>query len=273
MKLDTLILNEAKVTFRDTSDTRNNIFYYLIKSSGQEYNEKNSIILKDASKMNSIIAFVVQKVLKGKKGKNGKFTISSKDLEKLKTMKFTINDLSPTLAKSFKIAGVVGSNKYNSKETTETPKTTKSMETKTKLTVADMNKEVKKVEVKTADYVEEIKSLITSIGGSVSNNGSPVSATWEKEDRISARDAYRMAERNVPNALLKYFESNSFDSTDEEDPYHDSEWSDFAKWTKSESYKAKKEYSDKVSRLIIGGVDTGDYSGDYAEAYIKVVFK
>ena len=34
-----------------------------------------------------------------------------------------------------------------------------------------------------------------------------------------------------------------------------------------------KEYADILSKLTVGGNDTGDYAGDWADAYIKVFFK
>lgn len=243
------LLMEAKAKLRDTKGTRDNLTVFLF---GAGLTPKTEAFLKDAGKVNSLVAFVAQNVLGKKKAKNGKFIIGDADLKKLEQLKFTVNDLSPTLAKAL---GETGSQKYM-KAKVET--TTKSTTTSTPAPAA------KSKELDKDTIIADIEKIIDG-----KKSGNQVS--WEKDDRVTHRDALRTASRQA-SGLSKYFDMNKTIDEDEGTDYNDPEWGGYDQRYAYEVYAPKAAYKDILKKVTVGGKETGDYAGDWADAYIYVYF-
>jgi hypothetical protein len=80
-----------------------------------------------------------------------------------------------------------------------------------------------------------------------------------------------MAERQA-SSLSKYFDMNRAIDSDEGTDYNDPEWGGYDQNYKYASFAPKPDYKDVLRKLTIGGRETGDYAGDWADAYIKVFF-
>lgn len=112
--------------------------------------------------------------------------------------------------------------------------------------------------------IKELNDIFKKINGEKSGR----TLYWSAESRDTARDAYNIANRKVPSQLWDFFEKKSYSSEDGKHDYNSDN-----RYFRTEKYKTKKEYANIIEDLTIGGYDTGDYSGDWAKAYIEIVFK
>ena len=262
MTLNQLLL-EAKATFRDTKNSRDSLILFLFGTLDlSKLNARTEKFLKDAGKVNSLVSFVAQNVLGKTKAKNGKFTIGDADIKKLATLKFNLNDLSPTLAKQLGMVGITGSNKFVKTKQTAVEVKTPNIKT------SEANK-IQKTDTKTQTVskeavVEDIKKMLGE--DSVWNN----QISWQKDERVTASEAVRIAITKVNRSGLdKYFDLNKTVAEDSGSNY-DPEWDDYARQWTWESFAPKSIYKEILRKLTVGGNDTGDYSGDWADSYIKV---
>lgn len=268
MTLNQLLL-EAKATFRDTKNSRDSLILFLFGTLDlSKLTGSTEKFLKDAGKVNSLVSFVAQNVLGKTKAKNGKFTIGDADIKKLAALKFNLNDLSPTLAKQLGMVGIVGSNKFVKTKQTAVEVKTPNIETTKNIKTSETNK-IQKTETKTQtvskeSVVEDIKKMLGE--DSVWNN----QISWQKDERVTATEAVRIAITKVNRSgLNKYFDLNKTIDSDSGSNY-DPEWDDYARQWAWESFAPKPIYKEILKKLTVGGNDTGDYSGDWADSYIKV---
>ena len=268
MTLNQLLL-EAKATFRDTKNSRDSLILFLFGTLDlSKLNARTEKFLKDAAKVNALVSFVTQNVLGKTKGKNGKFTIGDADIKKLASLKFSLNDLSPSLAKQLGMVGIVGSNKFVKTKQTAVEVKTPNIETSKNIKTSEANK-IQKTETKTQTVskeavVEDIKKMLGE--DSVWNN----QISWQKDERVTATEALKIAITKVNRSGLdKYFDLNKTVAEDSGSNY-DPEWDDYARQWTWESFAPKSIYKEILRKLTVGGNDTGDYSGDWADSYIKV---
>lgn len=129
----------------------------------------------------------------------------------------------------------------------------------------------KKLTTKKDDNSITKESVITQLNDIFKKiNGKKTSKTlyWSTESRDTARDAYKIANKKVPTQIFDFFEKKPYESEDGTHDYNNDD-----RYFRTEKYKPKKEYEDIITSLTIGGYDTGDYSGDWAKAYIEIIFK
>ena len=246
--LNNEVLTEAKVAFRDTKSTRDKVFGYFVGTLETKNMTSDMVkFYKDAAKMNKLVKFVADIVGKSKTGT--KYTITDADLSKL--YKAGIKNRSDLPKKDFNLLGGEGGD-------TSSKSTVKSV-TNTTTQTSEKPKGIDKDSLK--------KDIANTISGSVSGD----QVEWEKDARVTEREAFRMAERQA-SGLSKYFDMNRAIDRNEGTAYNDPEWGGYDRSYKYASFAPKPAYKDVLEKLTISGRETGDYSGDWAEAYIRVFF-
>jgi hypothetical protein len=236
--LNSELLFEAKAKMRDTKGTRDKVVNWVLEQ-GEPFIDT---MTKDAALMNGLVATLAK--VAGKKMKGGKYSLTDADFRKIAQKNFTVHNLGkPTFKKITSFAG--GGKPHTA--TKDEPKTTK------------------KTSTKSIDKDTIIADIEKIIGGK--KYGDQIE--WEKDERVTEREAFRMAERQA-SGLSKYFDMNRVIDSDEGTDYNDPEWGGYDQNYKYEVYGPKKEYAGILRKLTIGGRETGDYSGDWADAYIRV---
>ena len=254
--LNSEVLTEAKVAFRDTKGTRDKVFGYFVGTLETKNMTADMVkFYKDAAKMNKLVKFVADIVGKSKTGT--KYTITDVDLSKLS--KAGIKNRSDLPKKDFNLLGGKGGDTSSKSDVESVTKTTTQTNGTQSTKTSEKPKGIDKDSLK--------KDIANTISGSVSGD----QVEWEKDARVNEREAFRMAERQA-SGLSKYFDMNRAIDSAEGTDYNDPEWGGYDQNYKYETFAPKPAYKDVLRKLTIGGRETGDYSGDWADAYIKVFF-
>jgi len=241
-ELNEELLFEAKAKMRDTKGTRDKVVNWVLEQ-GEPFIDK---MTKDATLMNGLVATLAK--VAGKKMKGGKYSLTDADFRKIAQKNFTVHNLGkPTFKKITSFAGGGKPHAATKSETKPTPK-----------------KEAPKKGLDKQDLMREIAS---AIDGNVSGN----QVEWEKDARVNEREAFEMA-FDQADELYKYFDLNKPTDSDEGTDYNDPEWGGYDQSYKYKTFAPKPAYKDILRKLTIGGRETGDYAGDWADAYIRVFF-
>ena len=262
--LNNEVLTEAKVAFRDTKSTRDKVFGYFVGTLETKNMTSDMVkFYKDAAKMNKLVKFVADIVGKSKTGT--KYTITDADLSKL--YKAGIKNRSDLPKKDFNLLGGEGGDTSSKSTVKSVTKTTG--DTSSKSTVKSVTNTTTQTSEKPKGIDKDSlkKDIANTISGSVSGD----QVEWEKDARVTEREAFRMAERQA-SGLSKYFDMNRAIDRNEGTAYNDPEWGGYDRSYKYASFAPKPAYKDVLEKLTISGRETGDYSGDWAEAYIRVFF-